>query len=536
MDEPTTGDTPPGFDFDDSPLLFEVALSMFVDSSGLDAAAAVGVMNEIRRIATSEKLIVVATIHQPSNRVFEKFDQLMLLSKGREAYCGPAADATKYFASLGFKIPGMDQKENRRLESDIPSFDGKGQKRLSPADFLLDLINSDITPVEEVDKILDTWQQEKTTSHNNNDVLALKSAAVAKSGSIWHETKVMMHRHGLLVVRDPVLYIGRAVIQLVFLSFMGFMFWDTRERLQEFALSRLYLVLMYLLGSSIIAVVVPKLLNEEYKVLLKEVRNGMVSPLSYLVSKSILEVPMMFIFALAAIGIPNYVISDFYISNFGTFFMLAVSQLYAWEAIAHACAVAAEDSNICTNIFTVVWFLAAAASGLHFKEEEFVWPFRLFYYILPDAYALRSMWYVENKDTTWETCGLTTRICWGMDGKTVINNVGLLYPASIYEDTIANDLWAMLAIAVGFKVVYSALLCYRVFRVSTITLGSVEGIARSTGSAHKKISPASAQADDHAEAIKILQAKLAAAEHRAASVRLEESAATESGGHSTIEV
>ena len=41
------------------------------------------------------------TIHQPSSRLFCKFDKLILLGKGSSLYFGKASEAMKYFSSMG---------------------------------------------------------------------------------------------------------------------------------------------------------------------------------------------------------------------------------------------------------------------------------------------------------------------------------------------------------------------------------------------------------------------------------------------------
>ena len=79
---------------------------IFLDepTSGLDAAASAGVMKFVTDIAAKEKLIILCTIHQPSAKVFHGFDQVMLLSAGKVAYCGKASLAEKYFEGIGHKM------------------------------------------------------------------------------------------------------------------------------------------------------------------------------------------------------------------------------------------------------------------------------------------------------------------------------------------------------------------------------------------------------------------------------------------------
>lgn len=50
---------------------------LFLDepTSGLDAASATAIMGEITRVAKEERLVILCTIHQPSTKVYNGFDQ-----------------------------------------------------------------------------------------------------------------------------------------------------------------------------------------------------------------------------------------------------------------------------------------------------------------------------------------------------------------------------------------------------------------------------------------------------------------------------
>ena len=110
---------------------------LFLDepTSGLDAAAASNIMQEIIRVAREERIIILCSIHQPSTKVYNGFDQIMILSKGREAFVGSVEDATPHFGSIGHPLPPAT----------------------NPAEHFLDLVNSDFSTSEEVDNILDAW-------------------------------------------------------------------------------------------------------------------------------------------------------------------------------------------------------------------------------------------------------------------------------------------------------------------------------------------------------------------------------------------
>ena len=79
---------------------------LFLDepTSGLDSAASYEVMNFVRNIAKKHKVLVIASIHQPSTTTFELFDKLMLLSRGKVVYNGAVNKLKDYFARLGYEV------------------------------------------------------------------------------------------------------------------------------------------------------------------------------------------------------------------------------------------------------------------------------------------------------------------------------------------------------------------------------------------------------------------------------------------------
>ena len=90
---------------------------LFLDepTSGLDAASAMNIMQEIVRVAKDERIITICTIHQPSTKVYNQFDQIMIMSRGRIAYVGDVQDAIPYFDSTGHAIPSNTNPAEVRM-------------------------------------------------------------------------------------------------------------------------------------------------------------------------------------------------------------------------------------------------------------------------------------------------------------------------------------------------------------------------------------------------------------------------------------
>ncbi|KAH0928741.1 hypothetical protein HID58_014468 [Brassica napus] len=99
---------------------------LFLDepTSSLDSTTALKIVQMLQSIAKAGKTIVT-TIHQPSSRLFHRFDKLVVLSRGSLLYFGKASEAMPYFSSIGC--------------SPLLS--------MNPAEFLLDLANGNMNDI-----------------------------------------------------------------------------------------------------------------------------------------------------------------------------------------------------------------------------------------------------------------------------------------------------------------------------------------------------------------------------------------------------
>ena len=89
---------------------------------------------------------MVTTIHQPSSRLFHKFDKLILLGKGSLLYFGKASEAMLYFSSIGC---------NPLIA-------------MNPAEFLLDLANGNINDVSVPSELEDKVQIGNSKAETSN--------------------------------------------------------------------------------------------------------------------------------------------------------------------------------------------------------------------------------------------------------------------------------------------------------------------------------------------------------------------------------
>ncbi|KAI3909264.1 hypothetical protein MKW92_027425 [Papaver armeniacum] len=162
---------------------------LFLDepTSGLDSTTALRMVRMLHEIAKAGKT-VVTTIHQPSSRLFHKFDKLILLGKGSLLYFGNASEAMVYFSSIGC----------------TPLI------AMNPAEFLVDLANGNINDVSVPLELKDKVQMDDSTRETNTGkpsptviheflVEAYETRVAEKENkNLWRQSPLTKRQHDYL--------------------------------------------------------------------------------------------------------------------------------------------------------------------------------------------------------------------------------------------------------------------------------------------------------------------------------------------------
>ena len=453
---------------------------MFLDepTSGLDAAAAANVMTYIKRLAEQEQLIIVATIHQPSSKIFHSFDKLMILSKGRPAYTGPAASAISYFNGIGHSIKTTD----------------------NPAEYFLDIVNSDFADEAAVERVLTAWEEapaDEDLGIKTSDIdvqisdgggSGRASAGSATGGSdyqtdTWTQVTVLLKRQSQIALRDPLLFLGRCVIFLLSNVYFSLVYLEMRPRDQDQVLSRFWLMVWHYAVPANMGVVAVFAYNATFKAIRREVKNGMVSPSAYLFATMLMEIPIMFCFALFSIGIPAYGISNYWGERFGIALIIFASGMFAWEGFAHYFAVAFDNPLLGMTQYVSIWFSGFLFSGFLIEKDQIPWPFRVLVWVLPMRYGVRGLLYNEFIDTTYEECATgpdgtvctSGQICYGnpfeparQEGGDVLNTLGEVIFLASDKNTLLEDITVLLGIGVVMRVLYMVTMQQLVKKASSV--------------------------------------------------------------------
>lgn len=136
---------------------------IFLDepTSGLDSANALRVVRSLHHLARRDQKTVVFTIHQPDSALFELFDNVMVLAKGRVVYSGPSSQLLSSFETEINRCP--------------PKF--------NPADFVIHFVTS-IENVEELNALAERNRElgglrfDENVSLNGDEMDAIAEAAI----------------------------------------------------------------------------------------------------------------------------------------------------------------------------------------------------------------------------------------------------------------------------------------------------------------------------------------------------------------------
>ena len=423
-------------------------------TSGLDAAGASSIMSFLADVAIELKIAVVCTIHQPSAHTFAAFDKCLILSGGQTAYLGsPGVEMQDYLASINRPLP----------------------PHVNPAEHVLELVNRDFTNPHEVDDMLNKWFEKAPVT---------KAPAVGdlvvqpRRAGIFKQILILIRKHFWLKVRDPSLYVGRVVFFLMACSFFAVVYIEARSRVQDQVLNRLFEMMWFATAPCCLGTVTVFALHTELKSVTHETRDGMYSPGAYVVAHTLLQIPLMVLLSLSAIGIPAYGIANFYLPQIVRMVAVYSLELWAFECIAQLFSLV---SNPLLGMlgFLCIWFSAFLFSGVMIPIDNVFWPIRASCYISPFYWSLRSMAYTEFYHTPHfsgaKACDETSAIdcrptgfycpgdltglqCYGRTGPQILTSIGINFESFTSDNTLMADSLALLCIALTSKLAFTVLL------------------------------------------------------------------------------
>ncbi|KAL2830129.1 P-loop containing nucleoside triphosphate hydrolase protein [Aspergillus pseudoustus] len=357
---------------------------LFLDepTSGLDSTASYEVISYVKKLARANKLIIIASIHQPSTATFQLFDKLLLLSGGKACYFGPVREVPPYFNSVGYPVP----------------------PQTNPAEFILDMVSSDFvgdkpSAQDDVAKIQSAWAQSPESSG-----VAQQSVELAEKGSknvtvdetshpgLFSITFSLLHRLFIKSYRDVVAY-GIRIVMYMGLAIMMGTVWLRLQTDQEYIQPFINAIFFGSAFMSFMAVAYVPAFLEDRATFTKERANGLYGALPFIISNFIIGLPFLFLISIL------FSLVSYWLSNFRP----TAAAFFTWVMWLFLDLLAAESLVVfVTSIFpnfVIALALVAFANGLWMSVGGFLvsptilnpfWKY-VFHYIDYQAYVFQGM-------------------------------------------------------------------------------------------------------------------------------------------------
>ncbi|KAM0697166.1 hypothetical protein Q7P36_003237 [Cladosporium allicinum] len=355
-------------------------------TSGLDSTASYEVISFLREFARRNKVLMIASIHQPSTKTFELFDQVYVLSQGKTCYYGSTAELPPFFDSLGLPVPPMT----------------------NPAEHILDITNVDFSTESRdgqsrLDWITSSWKlsrqavrleaaiKEESGVLNRNRIPALPTAARSKP-IIARQVLTLLHRSFIKSYRDLTAYWIRVAMYMGLAIMMGTVWLRLsadQDHIQPFINAMFF-------GSafmSFMAVAYVPAFLEDRAMFVKERANGLYGPTAFLLSNFLIGLPFLFLISVLFSTVAYWLMN---MNPTGPAFMTWIMWLFLDLLAAESLVVLL--ASLFPN-FVVALALIAFANGLWMSVGGFLvsmpvlnvfWKY-VFHYIDYQAYVFQGM-------------------------------------------------------------------------------------------------------------------------------------------------
>jgi len=359
---------------------------LFLDepTSGLDAVASWEVMSFVKDLAKRYKILVIASIHQPSTTTFEIFDKLLLLSKGKVAYNGLVKDVGAYFAGLGYEVPLY----------------------MNPAEFVIQLVNTDFSrdqtqALEQLSHLHTSWANSSNNAALSSSITSISTRNNANSTSLVASSATanpllipftLIHRSFIKSYRDIVAYGIRIAMYLGLAIMMGTV-WLRLSPTQSNIQALTNAIFFGGAFMSFMAVAYIPAYLEDLALYTKERANGLYGPTAFMIANFVIGIPYLFIITIL------FSVVAYWLGNFNP----TAKAFWTWVMWLFLDLLAAESLVVLLSslipIFVVTLAATAFANGLWMCVNGFMvqpetlnvfWRY-VFHYIDYQAYVFRGM-------------------------------------------------------------------------------------------------------------------------------------------------
>jgi hypothetical protein len=210
--------------------------------------------------------------------------------------------------------------------------------------------------------------------------------------------------------------------------------------------------------------------NQQFKLMSKEVKNGLFARRTYLLTTTALEVPYVVLMALSAVVVPLYVVSTGNWAELLSTILVMVSALWCFECLAQMFGVI--FTNPLTGMLGMLslWIVTFLFSGIFLRPDQIVWFLEDAVYLMPLFYCLRALHHVQFLGTLWDGAVLSDVVpgfrcthpgpCYGRTGDQVLKSLSGMFVSS-EQDTVTRDIAVILLMGLLAKLVCVGIIMVR---------------------------------------------------------------------------
>lgn len=343
-------------------------------TSGLDSKMSDSLMRDVKHI-TEQGCTVVATIHQPSEAVFMRFDKVLLLETGRVAYYGFISNLRASLNGLGFSCPaGVPLPE---LLLDILEPPGEAAQAAAHRDRL---------------RKLKQFSHAESAMKGSSEPAIDSTKATDSRANFCTQLVVLLRREMVNVKRNKALTVVRTVQTVASSLLIGLIFLQI-ERNMSGLQPRLFSSFLLVFAQFLFALLgVVNAFPAERAVFLRETQDKLYHPAAFYLAKVLVDTLMQSFFPLLVLAISYPLIG---LNGEGAdrvlwFYAIMAVSSNCGAAVGFMVSAAVPSVNLALSIAPGLVMPQLLLAGIFIKVEDLPQPFNALSYLMVARYAVQA--------------------------------------------------------------------------------------------------------------------------------------------------